>query len=268
MTKISSFFTVAVVGVVWLVLCSQTHADLINHWKCDEASTATAVVDSAGSTNALDATLQGDAAFVNDATRGQVLSFDGTDDYASNSGEPFLNDTTHTAGVWINAANTSGLQGWISWGIGGSRYFFGLNESSILAASGQWSNNRITTESTATANTWQYWTLVRDLENTNTSIAVYRNGQLVYQKTDAAYNGTISASGELTLGKYYSGECFNGMMSDMAIWNEALTADEINNAMNYGAENYQIPEPSSAALLLIATLGGLAVLRLRPSRKR
>ncbi len=255
------------------MLFAPAHAELINHWKLDETSDATAAADSAGS---LDAALQGDAQFVNDTTRGQVLSFDGTGDYASNTNEPFLSDRTHTVGVWVyHTAGGASNQGWISWGASGARYFIGIYSSGevtdfptpVLTGVGNNNNCRVAfgSSTACTPGTWEYWTIVRDLENT--SLSLYRNGTLLQAKTDATYAGTISTSGELTLGKYYSGECFNGMMSDMAIWDEALNVDQIQNAMTLGAENYQVPEPSSAALLLIAILGGLAVLRLRQSGK-
>ena len=77
--------------------------------------------------------------------------------------------------------------------------------------------------------------------------------------------GSIDTTGELRIGRQFATThvTFTGQMDDMAIWNEPLTKQQINNAMNLGAENYQVPEPSSIVLLLLATLGGLAVLRTR-----
>ena len=265
MKKISSLLTVAGVGVAWLGLCCQAHANLINHWKFDEASGSTMAADSAGS---LDVTLQGGADFVNDATRGQVLALDGVDDYASNAGEPFTSDMDHTVSVWVNHFDPGVLwQGWISWGSGsGGRYFFGTHNIGYAYA-GIGNNLALfdDSDSQPLEDIWQYWTFVRQ----GTTASLYINGEFAESLT-VSDGGQINSAGELRIGRQFDTyECYlHGLMDDMAIWNEVLTADEINNAMNYGAENYQVPEPSSVMLLISVALGALGMLRLQRSGRR
>lgn len=255
------------IGVAWLGLCRQTHAELINHWKFDETSGATAS-DSAGSLNLA---LQGDSHFAADATRGQVLALDGASDYASNTGEPFTSDGTFTVGLWVNHSDTGNLtQKWMSWGIAGARFFLGpwSGNSNGCVFGGFGSVNASFNASGAKplAGDWQYWTLVGDGDRA----VLYRDGELL-QILTIATSGSISSSGEFRIGRQYGSneEYLNGLLDDVAIWNEALTPHQIKTAMTLGAENYMVPEPSSAALLLTAVLGGGGVCRWqRPQARR
>lgn len=51
-----------------------------------------------------------------------------------------------------------------------------------------------------------------------------------------------------------------GLFDDTAVWDEALTSQQISNAIANGATGYNIPEPGSLALL---GLGGLLIARRR-----
>ena len=255
MTKPSSLITVVSLGIAGLALCGQAHADLINHWQFDEAAGTTVAADSAGSLNLA---LQGNADFVYDATRGgQVLSLDGADDYASNAVEPFTSDITHTLAVWVKHSDAGKLtQKWVSWGTASGRYFFGPRSNGdgwIFAGIG----NQILVFNEAGAipsqDVWQYWTLVRDGSNAT----LYRDGLFV-QTLSAANTVAMSTDGEFRVGcQYNTAEFLHGYIDDLAIWSEALTQEQIISAMNYGAANYMIPEPSSAVLLSFAVMAML-----------
>ncbi len=264
MTKLSSLYTFAAVGVLWVAFCGHARGALINHWKFDEVSGSTA---SDSGSNPLHLTLQGDAQFVTDGVRGQVLALDGVGDYANNSGQPFTSDITHTVAVWVNHFDAGNLsQRWISWGDVGARYFVGPfsgggpSPGRIHWGFGSASAFFADPDAKPLQNTWQHWAFVRD----GASASIYLDGELI-ETLAVPVSGSISTAGELRIGRQFGTnfEYLNGRMDDLAIWDEALTAYQINQAMNLGAENYLVPEPSSALLLITAALGVLTVLRMR-----
>ena len=252
-------------AVVGLGVAVRADAGLINHWKFDEATGTATAADSAGS---LDATLQGDADFVTDATRGQVLELDGAGDYASALGEPFTAKITHTVALWVKH-DTFGGQRYISWG---PRYFLGTHsdgatqgEGCISFAAGGSDKCFFTdafyggTDPTVDTS-WHHWAVIFD--GTSNLATIYRDGQFLQQT--ALAGGATSTTAGLRIGAQYTGgELFDGCLDDMAIWDEALTEQQIDNAMNLGAENYAVPEPSSIALCFMTALTSLVLLRSR-----
>jgi hypothetical protein len=248
--KSNLFFLIAVgVGIVWLGVGADLYAGLTNHWKLDETSGAAAAADSEGG---LHATLQGNAGFVLDAERGgPVLALDGSGDYANNSGEPFTSDGNHTVAVWVNHFDSGTLQQrWISWGAVGGRYFLGpYNSGKVSAGIGSSTTFAFTNaDAKPVEDTWQHWAFVRE----GTSSRLYLNGNLVQPLTGSA-TGAISTSGQLAIGRQYNAaEYLHGLLDDLAIWNEPLTPTQIQNAMDYGAENYLSPPPEPAPALQLA----------------
>ncbi len=215
-------------------------AGLINYWKLDDASGATAAVDSAGG---LDATLHGDAGFVQDVYRGQVLNLDGSGDYASNSGQPFTAKTTHTVALWAKH-DTLGGQRYISWG---PRYFLGVYPEGYTQGDGCMSfaagggdkvffTDAYYGGSNPTVDTsWHHWAAVFD--STANLATLYRDGEFFQQKS--LNGGTTQTTAGLALGRQFNGgEYLDGRMDDLAIWNESLDATQIYNAMKFGAEYY------------------------------
>lgn len=239
MSRIPSRLAIAAAGFVWLSLPGPARADLVNHWKFDETAGTTA----ADSEGGLPLTLQDNAQFVADPKRGQVLDLDGSGDFASNAGEPFTADVTHTVGMWVNHDDPGNLsQRWMSWGASGARYFIGPYSGSVVPVNGNvwWGVGNQNAKYTAAGahpqqNTWEYWTLVRE----GTDARLYRDGQHV-ETLNVASGGAISSAGELRLGaQYLGGEYLDGQMDDVAVWNEALTPQQINNAKTFGAANYE-----------------------------
>ena len=219
--------------------------NLIHHWKLDETTGKAIAEDVIGGLNAV---LKGNAVFTNDATRGQVMELDGDGDYAANSGEPFTSDTTHTLGLWIKYISNPVTDNnrWISWGTGGARYFIGPWGGKVTAGIGSANLTYTDTASLLVTDTWQYWTFVRE----GTSARLYLNGELVQDLT-VGVSGAIATGGELRIGyQYTSDEYVDGRMSDVAIWNVALTEKQIKYAMLRGAENYDY-EPPLGTLILV-----------------
>ncbi len=230
---------------------------LINHWKFDETNGITAA-DSIGD---LPVTLMNGASFVTDETRGQVLELDGVNDYATNSGEPFTNDMTHTVGLWAKHDDTPPFSAaWLTWGTSSptyARYYLlpwsstnpaDSNNGKIVSGIGSDSMRRFTAASALPeSGTWQYWTFVRDLQNLN--IKLYLNGVLI-QTLSTGNGAAISTNGVLRIGAGLSLDSpFDGRIDDIAIWNVALTPTEIRSAMMSGAENFKQPLPIPLELI-------------------
>ena len=229
--------SVWIVVVVLLMVGGWSNASLINHWTFDETNGVTAA-DSAGS---LPVTLQGNATFVTDATRGQVLELGGTvDDYATNPGEPFTTMIDHTVTVWVNHHDTGSFSGiWLSWGtLGVGRYFLGPysgNSGKVIV--GQALNTQLFSDSDAATaqNTWQHWAFVRK----DTELRLYRDGEIVQLITNYNTSGVLGTENGVQIGHSYDHLApLDGRMDDLAIWDEALTQEEIQSAMTLGAEKY------------------------------
>ncbi len=219
---------------------------LINHWKFNETNGVTAV-DSAG---ALPVTLENGAAFVTDATRGQVLELDGVDDLATNSGEPFTNDMTHTVALWTRHDDTPPFSAaWLTWGVTSpsyARYYIFPYEAYSGGVVFSVGDNSMTLFSSAEAvpisGEWQYWTLVRNLKEKTAQL--YLNGILIQTLQYINDGGAISTNGILRIGaglNINNPFSFDGRIDDIAIWQKALTLAEIRSAMLLGAENFRQP---------------------------
>ena len=228
--------------IILMMIGGWCNADLINHWKFDEANGVTVAADSAGT---LPVTLHGNTTFVTDATRGQVLDLAGTaDDYATNSGEPFTTMINHTVGVWVNHHDSGSFSGiWLAWGVSPptSRYFLGphsINNGKVIFGSGEDSYKVFSSSSAApVSNTWQHWALVRD----GIQARLYLNGVLIETITKEDET-SINLGGGLQIGRSYDETAnLDGRMDDLAIWQGGLTEEQIQNVIEYGAKYYLGP---------------------------
>ena len=247
------------------ILTADLQAGLINHWKFDGTG------DDTGS-NDMDVTLENGATYA-PGQFGQALSLDGINDYANRpNSAPLTSDGNFTISLWAYQNDPSPVQQrYLGWGIAGGRAFMGpyaAGTGAITAGIG--SSTTITfTDASATPlqNTWQHWAFVRS----GTSASLYLDGSLVQSLTVAIDGGTISSANELHIGRQYGAfaEYFDGLLDDVAIWDEALDAEQILNVVNFGAQNFDgvppIPEPSS---LLLLGLGAFGLIRCHRSRGR
>ena len=114
-----------------------------------------------------------------------------------------------------------------------------------------------------TTGVWQHWAIVMN----GTSVTMFRNGTAIAM-TDTVISTTIAdGGGNLIIGDRPGAQdmSFFGRLDDVAIFDEALTSTQVSTIMsgNFSAFGV-IPEPSSAALLLLT--GATGLLRRRKSR--
>ncbi len=202
---------------------------LVAYWTFDEGQGNTAA-DSSG--NGLDGTLKGGAKWVA-GQLGGALSFDGSDDFVEIPNNALLSLTTQiTISAWTYMApNASG-------------------EMAIVSKGG-WAANDLPYELTETPGDVIFWQFYNDEGRDSCSpmappvgqwhhIAATYDGKIFKCYIDGklgeewAYAGTMPKNtASVTIGKRSrDAECFfNGMIDDVAIYDRALTLDEILSIM-------------------------------------
>ena len=232
-----------------LVLCTAgvASAELVGYWKFDESS-GTVAADSSGTGN--NGTLNGVPQWVT-GKLGGALDFDGGADYVEIPHSPSLSITDAiTIAAWTNMrANASG-------------------EMAIVSKGG-WAVNDLPYELTETPGDVIFWQFYNDAGRDSCS----PNSPPVseWHHITATYDGTIfkcyidgvlaeewgyvgkmpQNTASVTIGRRSrGGTFFNGMIDDVAIFNHALTAEEIPNIMlgvgGFGPASG--PNPSDGAI--------------------
>jgi len=159
------------------------------------------------------------------------IAFDGSDDYVTGIGSSIVPTSTapYTVSVWCYRNTNSGykelLAQWTNANSGNS-FFFGF-DSSAVRFTDNW--NPITVAGAGNTNVWMNLVGVYTVSNAY----IYLNGVLAATKGSGfTYTGTgpliIGRQGEL------NGEYFDGRISNVLIYNRALTASEISQ--NYEAD--------------------------------
>ncbi len=213
-----------------LVLCTAgvASAELVGYWKFDESG-GTVAADSSGTGN--DGTLHGVPQWVT-GKLGGALDFDGSTDYVEIPHDPSLSITDAiTISAWTNMrANASG-------------------EMAIVSKGG-WAANDLPYELTETPGDVIFWQFYddggRDTCSPNSPpvsewhhIAATYDGKIFKCYIDGvlaeewAYVGKMPQNtASVTIGRRSrGGTFFNGMIDDVAIFNHALSAEEIPNIM-------------------------------------
>jgi len=185
------------------------------------------------------------ATFTTDATRGTVLSTDGTAGYATTSG-PVLNTTnSYTVSAWVKLNNTNGFATIVSQGDANAASFYLQYSHSDNAWSFVSPSQNSTTPSSfprafantpPTLNAWTHLTGVFD--SGNDSMSLYVNGAIVATATNPS---PWASSGQLAIGGVKltggAGDFFPGEISDVQLYSRALTASEISAVYNGSVPN-------------------------------
>ncbi|KPJ66746.1 MAG: hypothetical protein AMJ43_06965 [Coxiella sp. DG_40] len=243
--RMSLFYVVALgllalYGPAWAIDVN----DPISHWKFDEGS-GTVAYDSAGDN---DGTIYGAT-----WTTGQIngaLSFDGVDDYVDVPYDHSLNVTANgdpdfAVEAWINVALfPSGTAGdtarYILYrGVQPSKYQFALdiykdtNYFNIIsfAIGAPGGGGTGTISPTLQVNRWYHVVGTYDGYN----IFLYLNGEEVYWNyRNYTSQGVWEGSAPLYIGTKVNEEFFNGIIDEVAIYNRALSAEEIEQLYQDG----------------------------------
>jgi len=245
--------------VLVLSFAGYASADLVLHWRFDEGSGAI-VHDSSG--NGHDGTVVGDPAWVAGKIGG-ALDLDGSDDHV----------VDETAGDYINGLDAITICLWIKSDIVGTDKGFIILEDPTGgdnrnmrydAASWAWEGGtnliKLALDSTGghqahegsdhtQTSEWQHVTMVWSSGN---ELQLYIDGQLDTPRgTDAGTEGTVTGVTKLIVGKGCKDADggWDGLVDDVRIYNEALSAEDIQVAMVGEGYPYAIgPDPTDGAL--------------------
>ena len=160
-----------------------------------------------------------------------ALTFDGSaNSYVSLPSSGLSNFTTgFSAGVWVYPTSTAGEQSFFAFGTGtisnnmrlgrgGNDLFFAVNKGTAP--------NMVIAKNAIELNKWQYFSVVQQSSGATT---LYKNGvsiatQMIYVPNNVPRtNNYIGKS-------YLTGPLYSGQMSDLSIWNRALSQTEVSSA--------------------------------------
>ena len=149
-------------------------------------------------------------------------TFNGSSDYIQTNNA--FSHTNHTIAAWVYVENTSASKFVFDSrdsGTDGILLYMRHSEAPIYAI-----NNSSIVGTTTHANEWVFVTGTYD----GTTQKLYINGS---QNIAATTSKTISTTTDATIGKqaYSDAEWFKGNLANVAIWNRALSSDEINSVM-------------------------------------
>lgn len=151
-------------------------------------------------------------------------SFDGTDDHIDCGTNSSLDLSTFTYACWIKTDDTgyntmiqrrtaaNGTQWYVS---SESLFFYGGAVKTLISGG-------------VTANTWHHVCVT----HTGSAVRGFLNG-VPGSSQSTTYSSISSAN--FYIGKHFSGNAFSfdGLIDEVAVWDEVLTDDEIKNIFNY-----------------------------------
>lgn len=214
-------------------------ADLVVHLGLDEGVGTT--INNAGATGDLnDGTLGANNAFVAGKI-GSGLSFDGSgaSDVAAGV-TPLIGGAERTVSVWFKSTGGAGIDSLLTFGpnLTGTKFDFDIDNANgghLELGVGDGRTN-FTGLPSLTDDTWRLATVIvpDTADATLQDVAFYVDGQFVTDGTaqDNTREVVTGAGGGLFLGRGANGGGFQpllGSLDDVAIWDEALTPDEITS---------------------------------------
>ncbi len=210
------------------------------HWKLDDNSNSTNVIDSSGfgiSGTAYRNTLLVSATGV----VGSAFGFDGVSDYIQVSPDEAINQYGRgslAVSAWIYPRSLGqGGEGRIvsKRGNGYDFYLTGTNQIGVYIPHISKAAWRISLSNAIKLNTWQHVAFVYN-ENGNQSVALYVNGVLQNGGQDIAGQGVLSddRQNKLTIGRYSATNSrqFDGFIDDVRIYGQFITSSQINCLYN------------------------------------
>jgi len=161
------------------------------------------------------------------ALNGGSLVLDGSNDYVSvNNNANILPYTAYTKIAYIYISNFSTVNNIISGGFSGQHAFWMFATNKLNAGhNGAW--NTVVGATSLSLNTWYFAAVTY---NNSTGWKLYLNG---VEDGTSANTTTFTGNQEIVIGAYSSGNNFTGRITNVLVYNRALSATEI--MQNYNA---------------------------------
>jgi len=235
----------SIVMAVYLMMASAARAELVGLWKFDEGSGTTAY-DSSGNGN--DGALVGGATWANGRFRGGI-ELDGTSGYVSVPDFQLTTDTI-TFVAWLNGWKGGDWAPLISSRVVGQcEMIFGDDETlryvwnNDSAATWGWTGGPVIPQDT--------WTMLAvTIEPTGATAYVYTDDDGLTRRTNAIAH-IEETVGALQIGWSFDNRFVRGIIDEAAIYDHALTEDEIMTLAK-GAKGLPLargPDPADGAML-------------------
>jgi hypothetical protein len=192
---------------------------LVGNWRPSREATGNLLIDSVRSNHGALTNGPTWAPSAGGGSGAYALSCNGSNNYVSVANVDALNLLTNfTVSIWVNPATFTNYQNPIHKGVSGSSAQYGI----IIFSSGNWYGQLNSDLSGGVLTLNQWWHLVLTLGNATGS--VYTNGKLI---TTAAASTTFRNAGVNIGADIANTRYFNGLVDDVAIFNRALTPNEI-----------------------------------------
>ena len=214
--------------------------NLVSYWKMENNVTDEQSAGNDGTNNG--------ATFVAGNTGfGQALSFDGTNDYVD-FGSTIVGTGAKTVSAWIkwdtvlqtygiilgNTLGGAGLNAGTSWAIynNGGTQVIHMNLGDGIDGDQAWEVYPALPVNT----NWHHYAMVHN----GTDLRAYVDGVLVDTETNGSGNSEAAPSHNFRLGRSHNGASFEAygkfVIDELAIWNRALTAQEVTDIYNNGSD--------------------------------
>ncbi len=216
------------------------NSQMAAHWKFDEGTGSTA----GDSVNSYDGTVNG-ASWATGKIKG-ALSFDGTDDYINCGDEIFtsggeITTDDFTIVCWVKTS-TSGNQYVLSKGVTSTnRIYLNVQPNYILLSARSSGTDIVCFGSTSTGVNSGEWTHLAMVAPRGGTPVMYINGVSQTLTHSTCNTGDISNSGDLYIGKFDTG-CFNGLIDELAVYNRALSEENINSLYFFKKAQWKFDE--------------------------
>jgi prepilin-type N-terminal cleavage/methylation domain-containing protein len=215
-------------------------ANLVGHWPLNGDAK-----DISGYGN--DGSIYGGADFVFDGVPGagsMALEFDGSDDYVVISNNNILGIKTGSYGLWIKAKSWNRLDsGRAYWFDGRSHMYMFFSDGSdkmagVICIDGK-GYHYVSYILTPQLGEWGHWMATYD----GSYFRVYLNGREVPESPNAVNGSICSSPGPTRIGDYIGGGYnANGFISDVRLYDAALTAKEVSRIYAETKDKYLVYE--------------------------
>jgi len=223
--------------ILWLAMVSPAQADLVAYWSMDEAEGAATLVDIAGGDN--HATVGASGVVTGQEGKfGNAILLDGSNINAVTAediGFP-LGNSPATVSLWFQQASGADAGGQVlfSYGTRANSQFRGIYKNGTATIQFFHWDNDTNGNMTMSADVWHHVVCVFDPDND--ARVIYIDGAETGRGGNTA--GVDVISDELVrIGADPRGYHFSGLLDDVAVWDEALTADDVAVLWNNGEGN-------------------------------
>ena len=217
---------------------------LVDYWSFDNAATF-----AQPTTGSATITANGNAAYSASGKFGGALALDGTGDYLSGTVSSLpIGNSNYTISAWIKTNGNAGGYGIAGWGsFGGSWGTNALRTCGTTCLVNYWWDHDIASASMPNPNgTWVQVAATWD----GTTRSIWANGTLLASDTPGM-NHTV-ANTNFRIGLTATGEYFNGLIDDLAIYNRALSSTELLKLAGGSAGSAEITIDSTTGVVSVS----------------